>query len=445
MNKFSISGLRGIFGESLTREVIEQYTHAYMHTVKPTRIVLGMDTRAHCPQIYTWVTAVLEKYQCAIIDIGVIPTPTAQFMTRTQDVDGGIMITASHNPPEYNGLKFFAADGRYISEDIVAAMTQSLDQVLHPFSVSSGERSTIPHACEMHVDHVLEAIDVDLVRSAGLSVVCDPDGGTGAMINTLLMEKLGVHMDAIYGEPSATFPRGTEPTPENLADLARAVVERGAHIGFAQDPDADRLALVDENGRPIGEEYTLVLVTDYILSRYSGDTPTVVTNLSTSRMMDDVADKHGARLVRTKIGEMHVAQGIADHDALIGGEGNGGIMWPRVSWGRDSVAGMALMCEYLAATKKSLSELVADRPSYYVVKEKREVSHAHDVKKLLDAVREKFSTYTCDETDGIKIIFDQGWLHVRASNTEPIVRIFAEAPTLTMAEGWVREILSLDV
>lgn len=443
MNKFSISGLRGIFGESLTREVIEMHVHAYMHAVRPQALVIGMDTRAHGPEIRTWVYDILDTYSITTYDIGIIPTPTAQFMTRTLSVDGGIMITASHNPPEYNGLKFFAHDGRYISEDVLGSIESLLNTDIQPISLGEGERHTISNAHEQHVDHVLQAIDIDVIKDAQLSVVCDPDGGAGAFINPILMEKLGVTVHHIYGEPSPTFPRGTEPTPENLADLGKAVREYNAHIGFAQDPDADRLALVDERGTPIGEEYTLTLVTDYILSRHTGDTPTIVTNLSTSRMMDDVADKHGAQLVRTKIGEMHVAQGIEESNALIGGEGNGGIMWPRVSWGRDSIAGMALMCEYLASSQKSVSQLVADRPSYHVVKEKKTVTDRDDIEKLISAVRHHFSDYSCDETDGIKIIFENGWLHVRASNTEPIVRIFAEAPTQDMAQQWVDEVMGL--
>lgn len=443
MNKFSISGLRGVVDASLTREIIESYVHAYMHVMRPSRIVLAMDTREHCPRIKKWVHEILKQYACNIIDIGITPTPTAQYMTRTLDVDGGIMITASHNPPEYNGLKFFIENGRYISEQAVHQISQMQDSAHEPFITGSGDYEQIDNAHRMHVDHVLKAIDVEAVQKAQLRVVCDPDGGTGAFVNPYLMEKLGVTLHSIYGEPSPTFPRGTEPTPENLVDLGQAVIAHEANIGFAQDPDADRLALVDEEGGAIGEEYTLTLVTDYLLSRHTEGVPIVVTNLSTSRMMDDVAEKHGATLVRTKIGEMHVADGIEKHEALIGGEGNGGIMWPRVSLGRDSIAGMALMCEYLAVTQKKLSELVSDRPSYVVIKEKKEVTDRKDISLLLNRVREAFIGETIDETDGVKVIFGQGWIHVRASNTEPIVRIFAEAPTEDMAREWVEQVMGL--
>lgn len=442
--KFGPSGLRGIAYDSLTKEVIQQHVEAFIAVLQPQTVVVGMDTRASGPDVYEWTLEVLKKYGCDIINIGIVSTPTAQFMTRTQDADGGIAITASHNPPEYNGLKFFTSEGRYLDEITIDHVK---DRMMLGSDLEAGVfgETTISHiddTSEQHVRHVLAHINVEVIKNSGLKVVIDPDCGAGAVIDPVFISEIGLdNTSIIHSEPSAEFPRGTEPTPENLKILGKTVKGSGADVGFAQDPDADRLAIVDAEGIPIGEEYTLAFAVDYILSKQTENKNLVIaTNLSTSRMMDDVAKKHGAKLIRTKIGEMYVADALSEEDGIIGGEGNGGVIWPTVSFGRDSIAGMAIILEYMATTGKSIRQLVDELPKYEAVKDKKEVESREEVEAILAKVKEVYADYEIDLTDGVKVIFENGWLHVRASNTEPIVRYFAEAPTREQAEVWVSKV-----
>lgn len=441
--KFGISGLRGIAGKSLTKDVLEQYISAYMFVLKPHKIMLARDTRASGPEMTEWVIAKLRSYGCEIVYVDITSTPTAQFMVRHLGADGGIAITASHNPPEYNGLKFFDNEGRYLDEIQFNEVVDAFNFKKEP-ETGKDEQSIltrIDNANEEHVYHILHHIDVEKIKNSGLKVVMDPDGGAGAVIDPILVKELGVDTKIIHGEPSADFPRGTEPTPENLKLLGEAVQEYGADVGFAQDPDADRLALVDETGRPIGEEYTLALCVDYILSR----TPNVkgreiAVNMSTSMMMDYVAKKHDVNLIRTKIGEMYVADALVEADGIIGGEGNGGVIWPVVALGRDSIAGMSIILEYLATSGKKISELVQELPKYVMVREKIEVANRDEVDAILSKVKDVYKDENLDLTEGVKIQFEKGWLQVRASNTEPIVRLFAEAESEEMARGWIERV-----
>lgn len=442
--KFSISGLRGIAGVSLTDEVVHDYLAAFIEVTGAKKIVLGYDTRATGPAILEKVTAQLRDYGCEIIDIGIVATPTAQIMVRRMEADAGVCVTASHNPPEYNGLKFFDSQGLYLNEIKVSELSDRVKAKMFPQGGKELESmlTRIDTAGSVHLDSILEHIDQELIQKAALKVVMDPDGGAGTMMDPLLAKQLGLDALIIHGEPSAEFPRGTEPTIENLALLSDAVIKKGADIGFGQDPDADRLAIVDEHGVPIGEEYTLALAIDYWLSKTSGlPDRMIATNLSTSRMIDDIAKKHDVNLVRTKIGEMYVASALTEGDGIIGGEGNGGVIWPAVGFGRDSFSGMAIILEYLAVSGKKVSELVASLPKYEVVKMKKEVEQGTDISALYKRVQEVFKGEEIDITEGVKVVFPNGWLHVRASNTEPIVRYFAEAPTKEQAEGWVNKVL----
>lgn len=442
--KFGISGLRGIAGESLTDDVVQKHVDAFIGVLEPKKVILGRDTRGSGPHIREVVIERLREHGCEIIDIGIVATPTVQFMTRHMGADGSIAVTASHNPPEYNGLKFFDSQGLYLNEMQVSEMKDRMEQGTLPEGGKKEDSllTQLDVANEAHVERVMNHIDFKVIQNSGLKVVIDPVGGAGTMADPILMRELGIDATIIHGEPSAEFPRGTEPLPENLKILGEAVKKHGADVGFAQDPDADRLALVDENGNAIGEEYTLAFCTDYMLSKQ--DNPKgmeIATNLSTSRMMDDVANKHGANLIRTKIGEMHVANAIMETDALIGGEGNGGVIWPVVGFGRDSFAGMSIILEYMATSGKKISELVATLPKYEIVRTKVEIASLNEVPAILDRVKEVYKDQEMDTTEGVKVIFDNGWLHARASNTEPIVRFFAEGPTREQAQAWIDKVL----
>lgn len=433
--KITISGVRGVYGEGLTNAIAEKFAMAfrsYLGKGKNQKVVVGYDTRKSTPNLREAVYKGLNSEEIEIIDAGIVPTPVVQVMTRMLKADGGVIITASHNPKEYNGLKFVRADGIFLNEQeasyLISLYEKITDEDLSQIS-SARDIEFLPELRKKYLEHLYQSFDLELIKNSGLKVVVDAANGAGTIIDKEMLDELGLEYRIINDEPKGDFNRSPEPTPANIQELSQTVRDLGANVGFAQDADADRLAIVDENGEPIGEDNTLVLTADSILS--SVEDPRykiVVTNLSTTRLIDYVAEKNQAKVIRTKIGEVNVSEAIKKHNAPIGGEGNGGVIIPSVGFGRDSLAGILAIISLLAAEKKKLSEIIAEYPQYYMLKDKVPFNSNSQLDLYLQKTREIFKDDHLDETDGIKVTFKDGcWLHIRASNTEPIIRIIAEA------------------
>ena len=439
----SVSGMRGLVGKSLTPPVVANYAAAFgSWLIQSTgtnapHVVLGRDSRPSGQMFEMAAAAGLAAVGCRVTRLGILSTPGVAIMAGHHSAQGGMVVTASHNPIIWNGIKALRHDGAAPPEDqaqqIIERFKQNnLDYASVESLQPSNEDST---GVKVHIHRILPHIDVDAIRSAKLKAVVDSVCGAGGDEARALLEALGVELIHMYPEPTGLFPHTPEPTRDNLTELCTEVKKHGAAIGFAQDPDADRLAVVDENGRYIGEEYTLALCAMHLL----GAGETVVANLSTSRMIDDIAAEVGATVLRTAVGEANVAAGMQACGAAVGGEGNGGIIWPKVCGVRDSLVGMALLLEMLAKQGKPLSKLVAATPAYAIVKDKADVSQS-----LLDQIgptlKEKYADQKVDTQDGVRIDWPDRWVHVRPSNTEPIIRIIAEAADEQAARALVDEV-----
>lgn len=435
----SISGLRGIIGSSLTASVAAEYGAAlgswFRRRIEPNQrltLVVGRDSRPSGAMVEQSVIGGLLATGCDVVNLGIATTPAVAAMVKHLSADGGLIITASHNPIEWNGIKALRSDG-------VAPPPEEAAEIIHRFREkdfhwlpveATGQLDQNSDAGQVHAEMVLGHLDVDQIRAAGLKVVLDSVCGAGGPEATLFFQKLGVSVVGMNLDPTGHFPHPPEPTADHLADLARAVPEHGAAVGFAQDPDADRLAVVDETGRYIGEEYTLVLAARELLERASDPASwALAANLSTSRMLDDLAEKHGAGVMRTPVGEANVAKRLmepAHCQGRIGGEGNGGVIFPPVSLVRDSLTAMGLVLSLLARTGRPLSELVAEMPAYAMLKDKCPVE-PELLAGMKDRLTAAFDDAGVDDQDGVRLQWSDRWLHVRASNTEPVVRLIAEA------------------
>jgi phosphomannomutase len=447
----SVAGIRGIVGDSLIPEEFVKFAAAFASTLKNKVIVLGADTRPTLPMVRHLTLGACMACGCKVLDLGVVPTPTVGFMAKYLGAGGGIAITASHNPLQWNALKFFSANGVFLSR-------QEVDAVLERYRNSNfdyrpwnelGSVETVPNPTRAHLNKVLGAVDVALIKKAKFRVAIDLCNGAGAEILTTLLKKLDCEFTTVFSDPAKAFERVAEPLPENLGALGEAVRNFGASIGFAVDPDADRLALVDETGRPIGEERTLTLCARSVLQaiRLAGGTTTapLVANLSTTRALDDVAAEFGTHVERTRIGEANVVERILETKAIIGGEGNGGIIYPTTHPGRDAATGIALLLQTMAVANQPLSVINAQVPDYVMVKDKVSIE-GKDVATILTKLRAAFTDATSlDDTDGLKILFPDSWIHVRPSGTEPIVRVFAEAPTEASAHAKAQRAMDLVV
>lgn len=443
----SISGMRGLIGSSLTPHVATRYAACFGQWLKsqhhqPPHVVIGRDSRPSGQLIESAAVAGLLAVGCRVTSVGILTTPGVGIMTKHLGAQGGIVITASHNPIIWNGLKLLRHDGVAPPADQAQAIIDlyKSDQPLDYVDVHGLHHLQHIHtAAQVHVDLVLQQVDVPLIQNARLKVVLDSVHGAGGPETALLLQKLGVEVVHLYKEATGLFPHTPEPLKENLTELAAAVKQHGAHAGFAQDPDADRLAIVDEQGRYIGEEYTLALTTAHVFARELKKNPgarlSAVANLSTSRMVDDIAAGCNATIHRAAVGEANVAAVMAAHDSIVGGEGNGGIILPASSYIRDSLIGIALMLEMLASQlpsqlaspqRKPLSGFVADIPAYAILKDKLPVDPAV-VARLKPALTQAFADQKIDTQDGVRIDWPDKWVHVRASNTEPILRLIAEA------------------
>jgi len=445
-----VSGMRGTIGGTLTPPVVNQMAAAFAAWLKQTqkpadgarfRVVFGRDSR---PSGY-WVrdAAVSALVACGIevTDLDVVTTPGVAMMVKHLAADAGMIATASHNPIEWNGLKT-------LSREAVAlppAEAERIKQLYHAGAAGyvrvqdlvPPRRNSETHA--LHVKRVLERVDVLGISTKRYKVVLDSVNGAGCVTSATMLNKLGCQLVHMNASPDGQFPHEPEPTEKNLTALAAEVRRQKAHVGFAQDPDADRLAVVDENGTYIGEEYSLALAARLIMSKKPGTVG--VANLSTSRMIDDVAAQFGGRVVRTPVGEANVIQAMLQNQSIIGGEGNGGVIDPRIVPGRDSLVGMAYVLQLMADTGKTISQLVAELPRYEIVKTKFDCRR-EDANRAVDALKKEFASEKVDTQDGLRIDWeaDRTWVHARPSNTEPIMRIIAEAPSRAAAEEKIHRV-----
>jgi phosphomannomutase len=455
----SVSGIRGHVGTDLTPELVARYAAALgswarsqstHHSARPTErpsVVLGRDARTSGAMFTRAAAAGLMSVGVEVIDLGIVPTPTVQLAVEHHHAAAGLILTASHNPIEWNALKFVGPDGIFLDAQAGSAVRALAEQGPRRAGWSDlGSAREDPEAIERHLDAILALpmLDLAAIRARRFLVALDCVRGAGAGAILPLLERLSCRVHGINLEMDGRFPRAPEPVPENLSELSALVKTTRADIGLAVDPDVDRLALVDETGTPIGEDYTLAFAVKAVLDRRrtDGTIPTVVVNLSTSLVVEDAARAGGARLVRAPVGEANVARTIRDERALIGGEGNGGVMLPQLHIGRDAPLGVALILHLLAQTGVTLSRLVAESPRYTIVKAK--APRGSDLPPLYQRLRERFSDAAADERDGLRLAWADRWLHVRPSGTEPIVRLIAEAPSRAEAEALVaagRELL----
>lgn len=438
--KIGTSGVRGIVGEAFTPQVVTAFAAAFGTYCGAGRVALGTDTRPSREMVTQAATAGLLSVGCTPVILGIVPTPALQHYVRETRAAGGICISASHNPREWNALKFFGADGTLLRPNQFAELTDLYHQGLYPRASAEAvpkvrkDRS----AMKRHHEAVRRALDEAAVKAAAFRVAVDCCNGAASRAAPAFLEALGCTVTAVHTDPEAPFPRNPEPTEDVLQDLCRAVREAGAQAGFALDADGDRLALVDEEGRPLGEEYTLALVVDHILRRRRAGP--VVVNMSTSRMVDDVAASHGMPVHRTPVGEVFVLEGMVRHGAAAGGEGNGGVIVPEINPCRDSFTGMALVLEAMAQEEAPLSALRARLPTYAMWKEKLRC-RARFIAPCLRLIRYHFRDREQDLRDGVKVLWNDRWVHVRGSNTEPVIRVVAEAPDAEAARVLVEEVL----
>lgn len=437
----SISGIRGLVGDGLGPEEAFRFGRAYGTHLGGGAVVVGRDSRPSGPMMAHALQAGLAAAGCRTVDVGILSTPGVGVMVKHLAAAGGAVITASHNPLPYNGIKLMSPLGMALSRESGAVVAelyrrQAKDPVTTDDEVAG---QPVEDAAAVHVERVMATIDAAVIREAGLRVVVDAVNGAGGAEMRMLLERLECRCVGVNEAPTGKFGRGPEPVPENLGALGRRVKKEKAALGLALDPDADRLALVDEQGRPLGEEYTLALSVRYRLTQAKGP---VACNLSTSRLMDFVTGEAGVPLIRTPVGELNVAEAIIANGCVIGGEGNGGVIDPRVVHIRDSLAGAGLILEMLSGRRKPLSELAAELPVYTMVKDKVTLGKATPA-AVLEAVRKTFADAQADTRDGLHLSWADGWLHVRASNTEPVLRILAESSDAAAAGKRVQAVKAI--
>ena len=448
--KKSISGIRGTLGgragNILTPQVIVDYTAAYGHWItrqgKAKRVVIGRDGRISGTLVQELATQTLRAVGIDVIDLGYSTTPTVEMAVKMAGAGGGIVVTASHNPKEYNALKFLNHVGEFLTQAENDEMQRYLDDNLIEYATVDqlGGVSSDEGYIDRHLEAILALpqVQADAVRRRGFKVVVDCINSTGALSVPPLLDALGVEYVLINAEVNGKFAHKPEPLPANLQQLSKAVLEHQAHLGIAVDPDVDRLAFVCEDGEMFGEEYTLVAVADYILQQNGGGN--TVSNLSSTRALRDVTRKHGGNYYASAVGEVNVVTQMKAVDAVIGGEGNGGVIVPDLHYGRDALAGIALFLSHLAQYGKRVSYLRKTYPAYFMYKDKIEKTDAFDLDYVLQPLQHKYRNEEIHTTDGLKIDLEDGWIHLRNSNTEPIVRIYTESHSPVIAENLYKKI-----
>ena len=435
----SISGIRGIIGKSLTPDIVTRFASAFGTFIHGKKVVVGRDTRISGAMIKHSVFAGLMSAGCRIIDLDIVPTPTCSLMVEELKARGAVVISGSHNPIEWNALKFLRSDGVYLNEE---QGKELLDIYYHSNFRNVRWEKLMPveednTSIERHLDKVLSVLDVEKIRKAKLKVVIDSCNGAGSIITPEFLKRLGCRVIKIHCTPNGLFPHNPEPIFVHLGDLRHAVKRQKADIGFAQDADADRLAIVNEKGEYLGEEYTLALAARHVERERKGG---IVANLSTSRMIDDVAEEFGVETVRTPVGEVNVAETMMAAGSVIGGEGNGGVIDPRIHFVRDSIIGIGLILEEMAATGKKISKLARELPKYHMLKKKIECSR--DVaNEIIVKLNKKYAGHKLNLEDGIRVDWKDKWVHVRPSGTEFALRVIGEARSEKEARALVNGFL----
>ncbi len=429
------SGLRGIVGEDLNPELVAKFSAAFGQFLGNGLVVVGSDTRPS-NQMYRYaVFAGLLSSGCEVVDLGICPTPSLQLMVRNLEAKGGIAITGSHNPPEWNALKFVRPDGLFLYPEEIRRLVRITESKIKRVSWDRiGKVRRDDSAIENHLKKILSLVDQQEIQTRHFKVVIDGCNGAGALITPGLLRKLGCEVIEVNCEPHGYFAHPPEPIPSNLRELSQIVKSEGADLGFSHDADADRVGLVTEKGDILPEDYVLLLVAKFVLSKRKG---LVVTNLSTTQALDDLAADFDSRVRRTKVGDIYVARCMRKEKAVIGGEGNGGVIVPEVHYARDGIAAVALILNYLSETGSSLSSLARSLPRYYMVKRKVKVTPGR-FPPPREYLKEQFRGARFSFLDGVKIILKEGWIHVRPSGTEPVVRIISEARTREEAESLSR-------
>ncbi len=441
----SISGIRGTIGglpgEGLSPLDIVKFTAAYTRFIqqaadkKDVKIVIGRDGRISGEMVTQLVSGTLMGMGAHVIDGGLSTTPTVEMAVTDHKADGGIILTASHNPAQWNALKLLNNSGEFLSASDGEEVLRIADN--NDFSFADVEKlgsySQDDSFIDQHIQHVINLglVDVQAIRAARFKVAIDCVNSTGGIALPRLLKALGIEqVNELYCEANGNFPHNPEPLPENLTEISSLIKKNGADVGFVVDPDVDRLAIITEKGEMFGEEYTLVAVADYILQQQPGNT---VSNLSSTRALRDITEKHGGKYSAAAVGEVNVVAQMKTVNAVIGGEGNGGVIYPELHYGRDALVGIALFLTHLAKSGKTVSELRSTYPEYYISKNKIELSPNLDVDRILKKLAEKYSHLDVNTIDGVKINFDKEWVHLRKSNTEPIIRIYAESNSVAAA------------
>ncbi|MEA3500178.1 MAG: phosphoglucosamine mutase [Candidatus Marinimicrobia bacterium] len=432
----SISGIRGVVGTGLTPKKVMNYASGFGEWAEKGKIIIGRDSRPSGKVIADLFSNTLSWMGFDVIDIGIVPTPTVQFITEKFQAAGGVVITASHNPFPWNGIKFIAPTGLFLDADQVAKVLNFTKNKEFSFKKSGGfgNISEYSEAIDDHIKNILGIpyLDIEKIRSKNFKVVIDAVNGGGSIALPKLLNAFGCEIIKVNCVPDGHFPHLPEPLPENLTDLLEKVKENKADIGMAVDPDADRLAIVDENGKYLSEEYTLVMSLKTVLEKNTKSNPVIVTNLSTTLAVDKIADQYNAKVIRTAIGEINVSKKMKEINSLIGGEGNGGIILPDSHLGRDSLVGAALILQFLVDGDEKLSEKYKKLPQFKMSKMKAEVGNKSK-DKIIENLINKYKNENINTVDGIKIIFENSWVHIRKSNTEPILRVYSEATKLEEA------------
>jgi len=448
----SISGIRGTIGGTstgaLTPPEIIKFVSAYGTIIKRNSpwpvVIVGRDARISGKMIENLVCGTLMALGIDVINIGMATTPTTEIAVILEKADGGIIITASHNPKNWNALKLLNNQGEFIDNDTgkeVVELANKIEDIKFEEVENLGQLTKNTDYIHKHIDMIkeLELVDVEAIKNAGFTVVVDTINSVGAIATPMLLKELGVkNIITLNNIPNGDFSHNPEPLPENLVDLSNSIIINNADVGFAVDPDVDRLAIISENGEMFGEEYTLVAIADYILSQKKGNT---VSNLSSSRALRDVTQKYGQEYFAAAVGELNVVEKMKATNAIIGGEGNGGVIYPELHYGRDSLVGIAMFLTYMAKKKMKVSEIRKQFPDYVIIKKKLNIENKN-VDELLKKVEKHFIKYNPITIDGVKIDFEEGWVHIRKSNTEPIIRIYAEAKSKEEAEKLSDSVIS---
>ncbi len=452
--KLSVTGYRWTFEEKQDGQVAFEYVRSFAKMIKEKsggkqeiKFIVGRDARKSGSKIFQAVKEELNRENIKITYVGIIPIPSVMLLTRKLNFDGGIMITASHNPPEYNGVKFILPTGKLTNEEettrLIEIRKNLNDEEKKPIEFTDEEEEKVDNSefRKIHIEEILKNIDVELIRSKKFKVALDPINSGGSIITQELLRELNCQVYVINEKPDGNFAHIPEPLPKNLGQIAQAVKESGSNIGFAQDPDADRLVIVNEKGEVVWEELTITLAVKSILSRkeFINQSNNVVTNLSTTQTLRDVVESYGGKLYRTKVGEANVIQKMEEVNAIIGGEGSGGVMYPKVGYFRDSLSGIGLILELLARENEKISEVINSLPKYFMLKDKWSAV-GENLSEIYSKLKSHFKEATIDEQDGLRLDFpNNSWIHLRPSNTEPIIRLFGEAKDENSIEALFNE------